>query len=277
MFDTKREKLSYIHHVTLYLIEDDRKYPSFSRRAKRRNHSTKPMEHAEHASRSLSVVRQRLAQAEVKFGRAPQSVQLLAVSKTKPITDIKALLAVGQHDFGENYLNEALAKIEQLAGQGCVWHFIGAIQSNKTKPIAQHFDWVHCVDRLKIARRLSEQRESDKALNICVQVNIDRESSKGGALPEETLTLCKQVAALPHLQLRGLMAIPRASEQLDEQRDSCRRLRELFVRIQQELPQMDTLSVGMSGDLEAAVAEGSTLVRIGTALFGARVARPSTD
>lgn len=233
------------------------------------------MEIGKDASRSLSVVRQRLAQAEVKFDRTPNSVRLLAVSKTKPVEDIQAVRAAGQTDFGENYLNEALLKIEQLAGQGCVWHFIGAIQSNKTKPIAQHFDWVHCVDRLKIAQRLSDQRQHDEALNICIQVNIDDEESKSGVRAEETLALCRNVDALPNLKLRGLMAIPRASESFDEQRASCRRLRELFEDIQREIPHLDTLSVGMSGDLEAAVAEGSTMVRVGTAIFGQRAAKAS--
>ena len=235
------------------------------------------MEYGKDASRSLSVVRQRLAQAEVKFDRTPQSVRLLAVSKTKPVADIQAVLAAGQRDFGENYLNEALTKVEQLAGQGCVWHFIGAIQSNKTKLIAQHFDWVHCVDRLKIAQRLSDQREHDEALNICIQVNIDNEESKAGVSADEALQLCREVDTLPRLKLRGLMAIPRASESFEQQRASCRKLRELFEHIQHELPELDTLSVGMSGDLEAAVAEGSTMVRVGTAIFGQRAnkARPA--
>lgn len=228
------------------------------------------MEQAQDARRSLSIVRQRLAQAEAKFNRSPESVRLLAVSKTKPVADIQAVLAAGQRDFGENYLNEALQKIEQLTGQGCVWHFIGAIQSNKTKPIAQCFDWVHCVDRLKIAQRLSAQRECDEALNICVQVNIDSEDSKAGVLPDQALPLCRELATLPKLRLRGLMAIPRASDSFEEQRDSCRRLRVLFESIQSELPDIDTLSMGMSGDLEAAVAEGSTMVRVGTAIFGQR-------
>ncbi|MGB0865086.1 MAG: YggS family pyridoxal phosphate-dependent enzyme [Granulosicoccaceae bacterium] len=232
--------------------------------------STTPMEQAQDARRSLSIVRQRLAQAEAKFNRSPESVRLLAVSKTKPVADIQAVLAAGQRDFGENYLNEALQKIEQLTGQGCVWHFIGAIQSNKTKPIAQCFDWVHCVDRLKIAQRLSAQRECDEALNICVQVNIDSEDSKAGVLPDQALPLCRELATLPKLRLRGLMAIPRASDSFEEQRDSCRRLRVLFESIQSELPDIDTLSMGMSGDLEAAVAEGSTMVRVGTAIFGQR-------
>lgn len=239
------------------------------------NYIKTPMDHAQDASRSLSIVRQRLAQAEVKFDRQPNSVRLLAVSKTKPIADIEAVLAAGQQDFGENYLNEALQKIEQLAGQGCCWHFIGAIQSNKTRPIAQNFDWVHTVDRLKIAQRLSDQRgEHDKPLNICIQVNVDQEASKAGVSTAEAAELCRQVSALPRLKLRGLMAIPRASDSFDDQRDSCHRLRELFESIQQDIPDLDTLSVGMSGDLEAAVAEGSTMVRIGTAIFGQRASKP---
>ena len=243
----------------------------------RANYVNTPMDHAKDASRSLSVVRQRLAEAEVKFNRKPHAVRLLAVSKTKPVTDIEAVLAAGQRDFGENYLNEALQKIEQLAGQGCCWHFIGAIQSNKTKLIAQSFDWVHTVDRLKIAQRLSDQRgDNDEMLNICVQVNIDQEHSKAGVAPVDAMELCRQVSVLPKLKLRGLMAIPKVSDSFEEQSDSCRRLRELFESIQQELPDMDTLSVGMSGDLEAAVAEGSTMVRIGTAIFGQRASKPLT-
>lgn len=237
--------------------------------------TTRPTENPTDSCRSLSVVRHRLQQAEEKFTRSPGSVRLLAVSKTKPVDAIQAVLAAGQRDFGENYLNEALQKMEQLAGQDCVWHFIGAIQSNKTKAIAQHFQWAHCVDRIKIAQRLSAQRESDDLLNICVQVNIDREDSKSGVLPEDAAELCRAIAELPKLRLRGLMAIPRASESFDEQRDSCRRLRVLFESIQRELPDMDTLSVGMSGDLEAAVAEGSTMVRVGTAIFGQRAAKPA--
>jgi len=226
------------------------------------------------ASRSLSLVRQRLAQAEVKFSRAAGSVRLLAVSKTKPVEAIRAMHAAGQRDFGENYLNEALEKIAQLPDQDCCWHYIGAIQSNKTRAIAQHFDWVHTVDRLKIAQRLSAQRENDEPLNVCVQVNIDNEDSKAGASPADAAALCAQIASLPHLRLRGLMAIPRATDDHQEQRDSCARLHRLLESVKRELPDLDTLSVGMSGDLEAAVAEGSTLVRVGTALFGERTPRP---
>ena len=185
-------------------------------------------------------------------------------------------LDAGLTQIGENYLQEAVDKQAALQGRNACWHFIGPIQSNKTREIASHFDWVHSVDREKIAKRLSEQRPEGKPpLKICLQVNISREDSKSGVLPEDALTLAKQITALPALQLRGLMAIPAASDDPAEQRAAFAALRALRDTLQQALPDqtLDTLSMGMSGDMDAAIAEGSTLIRIGTALFGPRPAK----
>ncbi len=198
-------------------------------------------------------------------------VRLLAVSKTKPIEDVLALAENGQLDFGENYLQEALAKIEQAPS--LCWHFIGPIQSNKTKPIAEHFSWVHSVDRLKIAQRLSQQRPANlPPLNILLAVNIDAEASKSGLAVDEVLATAEQVAELPNITLRGLMAIPKKSDSLAAQRKPFKALKDLLTLCQTALPNqtLDTLSMGMSGDLEAAIDEGATIVRIGTDIFGAR-------
>lgn len=203
--------------------------------------------------------------------RPVHSVKLLAVSKTKPLSAIEVLAEAGQKAFGENYLQEALTKIEQRPD--LEWHFIGPIQSNKTRPIAEHFQWVHSVDRFKIARRLSEQRPGDLApLNILLEVNISEESSKAGFSEAEVLTQATEIAALPNLSLRGLMAIPARSEGLAAQRQPFQKMQQLLNQLQRLCPdsQLDTLSMGMSADLEAAILEGSTLVRIGTDLFGAR-------
>ncbi len=219
----------------------------------------------------LTLVRQRIANAEVAAGRSPGSVQLLAVSKTKPAADIAAAHDAGQRAFGENYLGEAIEKMEQLSDRECQWHYIGAIQSNKTRPIAAHFDWVHCVDRDKIATRLNDHRAAAaEPLNVCIQVNIDREPSKAGATPEECSALATLISGLPRLRLRGLMAIPLATDDTARQRQSTAALKRIFDSLKADHPSLDTLSIGMSGDLEAAVAEGSTMVRIGTAVFGAR-------
>lgn len=196
---------------------------------------------------------------------------LLAVSKTRPAEDIRAAHALGINDFGENYLQEALPKIEALQALGLTWHFIGPIQSNKTRPIAEHFDWVHSVDRDKIARRLNEQRPADAPpLQVCLQVNVSGEASKSGVSPADLPALAEAVLHLPRLRLRGLMAIPAATNSDAEQRAAFAQLRGLFEELKPQAPDLDTLSMGMSGDLEAAVAEGSTLLRIGTALFGPR-------
>ncbi|TAN51446.1 MAG: YggS family pyridoxal phosphate-dependent enzyme [Methylococcaceae bacterium] len=218
----------------------------------------------------LNAVRHRLALAETEAGRKPGSVRLLAVSKTQPARILAAAYGLGQRHFGENYLQEALEKQARLAHFEITWHFIGPIQSNKTRAIAQHFHWVHSVDRLKVAQRLSEQRPAHlPPLNICLQVNISGESSKSGVAPDELAALAQQIAALPHLRLRGLMAIPAASPDPEQQRRPLARLRECYLALQAGFG-LDTLSMGMSDDLAAAVAEGSTLVRIGTAIFGAR-------
>jgi pyridoxal phosphate enzyme (YggS family) len=222
----------------------------------------------------LKAVRQQISQAEQRFGRSAGSVQLLAVSKTRPAEDIREAYQAGQRAFGENYLQEALQKIQQLADTDIEWHFIGPIQSNKTRDIAQHFDWVHSVDRLKIARRLNEQRpESSAPLSICLQVNIDNEASKSGVKPQEALQIAKDIQNLPRLRLRGLMAIPSASADFEIQRAAFAKLRALYETIQQQGIELDTLSMGMSNDLKAAIAEGSTMVRIGTAIFGPRLAK----
>ncbi|MCP1621960.1 pyridoxal phosphate enzyme (YggS family) [Pseudomonas nitroreducens] len=190
------------------------------------------------------------------------------MSKTKPAAAIREAFACGLADFGENYLQEALLKQAELADLPLTWHFIGPIQSNKTRPIAEHFDWVHSVDRLKVAQRLSEQRPANlPPLNVLLQVNVSGEDSKSGCSPAELPTLAQAVAQLPHLKLRGLMAIPEPTEDVAAQHAAFARLRELMQALNLGL---DTLSMGMSHDLEAAIGEGATWVRIGTALFGAR-------
>lgn len=220
----------------------------------------------------LSRVRRRLVQACLDAGRAPESVQLVAVSKGHSALAIEQAVAAGLLEFGESYLQEALPKLEKIPREGLTWHFIGPIQSNKTRGIAENFDWAHAVDRLKIAQRLSEQRPVWlPPLNVCVQVNVSGESSKSGCAPEETLELCKAVVQLPRLRLRGLMAIPAAASADADRRIPFRRLRELSDDVRTQGIPLDTLSAGMSDDLEAAVTEGSTLLRIGTALFGNRI------
>ncbi len=220
---------------------------------------------------ALDTVHRNIIDCETRFKRTAGSVRLIAVSKTKPAAHIQAAIACGQRDFGENYLDEALEKIAQLSGSDCCWHFIGSIQSNKTRHVAAHFDWAHCIDREKIARRLSQQRPVHlPPLNVCIQVNIDAEASKSGVSADEALLLADKISPLPNIRLRGLMAIPSLAQNLDEQRKPFARMRALFETIQHTHAQMDTLSMGMSGDLAAAIAEGATMVRIGTAIFGAR-------
>lgn len=218
-----------------------------------------------------SAVRQQIRLACENAVRAPDSVTLLAVSKTRSADEVRELSQCGQRAFGENYLQEALDKIEALSDLDLEWHFIGPIQSNKTRPIAEHFDWVHSVDRLKIATRLSEQRPAHlPPLNICLQVNISDEASKSGCTPAELPALADAVARLPNLRLRGLMAIPRPEDDPVRQRRVFAQVRELLEQVQQTRPDMDTLSMGMSADMDAAIQEGATLVRVGTALFGPR-------
>ena len=203
--------------------------------------------------------------------RDATSVTLLAVSKTQAAGAIRSAAAAGITNLGENYLQEALDKMSALTDLPLCWHFIGPIQSNKTRAIAEHFDWVHSVDRLKIARRLSEQRPAEMPpLQICLQVNISGESSKSGVLPEALAPLAAEVNELPALRLRGLMTIPAASTDTVAQRQAFAQLRQCLEALQTTLPELDTLSMGMSADLESAIAEGSTIVRVGTGVFGPR-------
>ena len=217
---------------------------------------------------NIAKVGERIRAAAQASGRDLDHIGLLAVSKTKPAAAVREAYAAGIRDFGENYLQEALEKQAELSELPLIWHFIGPIQSNKTKPIAEHFAWVHSVDRLKIAQRLSEQRPADlPPLNICLQVNVSAEDSKSGCAPAELAALALAVSQLPNLRLRGLMAIPEPTDDVAAQQAAFARLREL----RDGLPlTLDTLSMGMSHDLDAAIAEGATWVRIGTALFGAR-------
>ncbi|WP_449121662.1 YggS family pyridoxal phosphate-dependent enzyme [Pseudomonas viridiflava] len=217
---------------------------------------------------NISTLEQRIRTASLAAQRDPASVGLLAVSKTKPSSALREAYAAGLREFGENYLQEALGKQAELADLPLCWHFIGPIQSNKTRAIAENFAWVHSVDRLKIAQRLSEQRpEGLEPLNICIQVNVSGETSKSGCTPEDLPALATAISALPRLKLRGLMAIPEPTEDQAEQAAAFAAVRTLQDQL--DLP-LDTLSMGMSHDLEAAIAQGATWVRIGTALFGAR-------
>jgi len=217
---------------------------------------------------NISLVSSRIHAATLAANRAENSVQLLAVSKTKPAQALREAHAAGLRDFGENYLQEALGKQLELADLPLIWHFIGPIQSNKTRAIAEHFDWVHSVDRLKIAQRLSEQRPAElPPLNICIQVNVSGEASKSGCTPDDLPALAAAISALPRLKLRGLMAIPEPTDDRAEQDAAFAAVQKLQASL--ELP-LDTLSMGMSHDLESAITQGATWVRIGTALFGAR-------
>lgn len=217
---------------------------------------------------NIAKVRARIRAAAQASGRDLRQINLLAVSKTQPVSAIRAAFACELKDFGENYLQEALGKQAELTDLDLVWHFIGPIQSNKTRTIAENFDWVHSVDRLKIAQRLSAQRPQDlPALNICLQVNVSGEASKSGCHPDELPALAQAVSQLTHLRLRGLMAIPEPTSDTAAQHGAFARLRELSNSL--GLP-LDTLSMGMSDDLEAAIAEGANWVRIGSSIFGAR-------
>jgi pyridoxal phosphate enzyme (YggS family) len=227
----------------------------------------------------LAQVNARIASACAAAGRPVQSVTLLAVSKTFGIEAIEAAHAAGQQRFGENYVQEALEKIAALAGLAPrpEWHLIGPLQSNKTRVVAESFDWVHTLDRLKIAERLSAQRPAHLApLSVCLQVNVSGEKTKSGLAPAEVTDVAHAVAALPRLRLRGLMAIPEVAEgsDLEVQRRPHRALRTVFDSLRRDGLALDTLSAGMSGDLEAAILEGATLVRVGSAIFGGRAAAP---
>jgi pyridoxal phosphate enzyme (YggS family) len=220
----------------------------------------------------IKALKKRISAIEKEYVRVPGSVQLLAVSKTQPLSSIKAALASGQRHFGENYLQEALDKMTGLADKGIVWHFIGPIQSNKTRPLAAHFDWIHTVDREKIAHRLNEQRPGNMApLNILLQVNTSGEDSKSGIAPEGVQKLAETVASLPRLRLSGLMSIPASTDDFDAQRAAFHALREARDQLLQAgFASCTELSMGMSNDFKAAIAEGATMIRIGTDIFGPR-------
>ena len=220
---------------------------------------------------ALSGVRERMARAAARSGRSAQSVTLLAVGKAQPAAVIAMAADLGIGDFGESYLQEALGKIAALRHRELTWHFVGRLQANKTRPVAESFAWVHALDRLKIAARLSEQRPFHAPpLNVCLQVNLAGEASKGGVPPAEVAALAAAVAALPRLKLRGLMCLPPAETEVARQRAWFAQLRALYEQLNASGAGLDTLSMGMSGDFEAAIEEGATVVRIGTALFGAR-------
>ncbi len=215
---------------------------------------------------NLQAVRGRIAHAATAAGRDPLSVTLLAVSKTHPAALVEQALAAGQRSFGENYVQEAIEKMDALAGRSIEWHLVGPLQSNKTRLVAARFDWVHAVESEKVARRLSEQRPAGAApLNVLIQVNVSGETSKSGAAPGEVAGLAAAISSLPNLKLRGLMAIPEPGAARARFRD----VKDLFEKLKAEF-NLDTVSMGMSDDLDAAIAEGSTMVRIGTAIFGAR-------
>ena len=224
---------------------------------------------------NLQHVRARIATACQGAGRGVEEVTLLAVSKTFGADAVRAAAAAGQRAFGENYIQEGVEKIAALRDLGLMWHCIGPIQSNKTRLVAEHFDWVHTVDRLKIAERLSAQRPADRPpLNVCIQVNIDGGANKSGVAPGEALALARAVAALPQLKLRGLMSIPEIAPDFEAARAVHAGARALFDQLNADGLGLDTLSMGMSDDLEAAIAAGSTMVRVGTAIFGSRASKP---
>jgi pyridoxal phosphate enzyme (YggS family) len=230
---------------------------------------------AEAVNRRLDAIRTRIAAAERDCGRRPGTVALLAVSKAQSADAVRAVYDAGQRDFGESYLQETLGKQAALSDAAIIWHFIGALQSNKTGEVARHFAWVHSVDRLKIAVRLNERRPAElPPLNICLQVNIGAERQKAGIAPAHLPPLAAQVRTLSRLRLRGLMALPPVSNDVEIQRAHFRQLKRAFEQLRNDGYPLDTLSMGMSADLEAAIAEGSTLVRIGTALFGERPRKP---
>ena len=227
---------------------------------------------AENISQTLT----RISEAEQRFSRPPGSVTLMAVSKTRPAEEVREAYQQGIKDFGENYLQDAVAKIEALSSLEICWHFIGPLQSNKTRPVAENFHWVHSVDRLKIARRLNDQRPAGlPPLNVCIQVNISEEFSKSGVALQEVEPLLAAMQELKNISVRGLMAIPKADMDEQQQRSTFAKLKNLQDSLRSSFPEMDTLSMGMSQDMDAAIAEGSTMVRIGTAIFGPRnYARP---
>lgn len=226
---------------------------------------------------NLEIIRTRVESACLTAERSPAEVRIIAVSKRHSVDRIRALHDLGQEAFGENYVQEAVAKVKELQDLEIEWHYIGPLQSNKTREAAAHFDWLQSADREKILRRLSSQRPEQLApLNVCIQVNIDREPQKAGVLPEDTEALAKLCRELPGLQLRGLMCIPRIGSDEHDPADSYRRTKELFDHLRHSGLEIDTLSMGMSADLEAAILHGSTMVRVGTDLLGPRPATGTT-
>lgn len=225
-----------------------------------------------HIQQAIKKIKNQIHEWEVRYQRNTSSVSVLAVSKKQPIEKIREAIHAGQLAFGENYLQESLEKISALSEKEIEWHFIGPVQSNKTKKIAEHFSWVHTVSDKKIAKRLNEQRPSHlPPLNICIQVNTSGEKTKSGIPQEDVLSLADYCLTLPHLKLRGLMTIPAKQTTGEEQRKAFRTLRNLFDDLNRQGFHLDTLSMGMSDDMEAAIAEGATLLRIGTAIFGERI------
>jgi len=224
---------------------------------------------------NLQTIGQRICKAEKSYQRSLNSVQLLAVSKYQPVTALRQAIAAGQYAFGENYAQEMADKAAELQHETLEWHFIGPIQSNKTQQIARIADWVHTIDRFKVAQRLSAQKPAHKpALNVCVQVNLSHEASKSGVTPAEVAPLAEQIQSLPGVKLRGLMAIPAPQQTWHEQRQVFAQLRQLWQDLKHHGFDLDTLSMGMTDDMEAAIAEGATIVRIGTAIFGQRPTKP---
>ena len=220
---------------------------------------------------NLTLISDLLRNAATEAGRDPESVRLLAVSKKQPLDAIREAAAAGQRDFGENFVQEGVEKIEALANVDLTWHFIGHLQSNKTRVVAEYFDWVHTIDKQKTARRLSDQRPAHlPPLNVCIQVNVDEEASKSGLAPDAVPELAAACAELPNLELRGLMCLPAIREGFEAQRAPFRVLRELSEKLRTQGIDADTLSMGMTADYRAAIFEGATIVRIGTALFGER-------
>lgn len=219
----------------------------------------------------LHTIQQNVENLAFENHRNPHDIQIIAVSKTRNSDEIRALVSSGQSDFGENYIQEATDKMLTLQDLGIIWHFIGPIQKNKTKQIAEHFDWVHSIDRAIIATRLSAQRSSEKnALNVCIQVNIDEESTKSGVSAKDLFILADHIDELPNINLRGLMAIPSQSSDFAQQCNTFENMQQLFTELQQRHNKIDTLSMGMSSDYPAAIKCGATMIRIGTAIFGPR-------
>lgn len=225
-----------------------------------------------HIAENLLLVRAQIKQCAMQAGRNPNNIGLLAVSKTKPVSDIVLAYEAGHRSFGENYVQEGVDKIAELKHLSDIsWHFIGPLQSNKSRLVAENFDWMHSVDRYKIAKRLNEQRPAfAKPLNVCIQINIDEEDTKAGVLPQALMPLLAECEGLDKICIRGLMAIPKATKVKSEQISAFKKVQALFAACQQKYPQFDTLSIGMSGDISAAIECGSTMVRVGTAIFGAR-------